>query len=358
MRIATVPLFDAVESRFVRETLAEAFSSLPGHSGGIVQVSAETFAGSSSFATGRLLVEFGDGSHLSIFAKDLNPDFQLAEARATRAPGLARSRREVWMYEQVLPALELGTPRHYATRWDVEHGRYWLFLEDVGPKRLSRLGERSLWLQSADWLARFHAATRFAVSPRGELAEFDVSRFHDVGDRLEPVMTRLPEEDRLRLERAAHLTDDLLTYLSSTATGMFHGEFFGKNIVVRRGAAEESIAVIDWETAGFGPQLIDLASICAGRWNDSQRVEMRRAYLERLAKESEDAPGWAEFTATMDAVAVLNALAWLSWWADGDDEHVLRWMREVRMTLDVWERPDATRAGGARSTKRRGRLRA
>jgi aminoglycoside phosphotransferase (APT) family kinase protein len=115
---------------------------------------------------------------------------------------------------------------------------------------------------------------------------------------------------------------------------MIHGEFFGKNVVIRPAPAVETIAVIDWETAAVGPQVLDLVSMTAGRWTAEQRTTMRRAYFESAAAAG-TMPTWDTFITIVDAAAAVNALAWLGWWSDGDDAHITRWTREACFVLDT-----------------------
>jgi aminoglycoside phosphotransferase (APT) family kinase protein len=120
---------------------------------------------------------------------------------------------------------------------------------------------------------------------------------------------------------------------------MIHGEFFGKNVLVRRGRTTDAIAVIDWETTATGPQYVDLVSISAGRWTRSHRMAMRRAYFDARRSRVGAGAGWRRFNEEVDIVAVLQAVSWLGFWvgSDADDPkyatHVSRWLRELGTTM-------------------------
>lgn len=122
--------------------------------------------------------------------------------------------------------------------------------------------------------------------------------------------------------------------------GMIHGEFFGKNVLVRRDRTTDAIAVIDWETAATGPQYVDLVSISAGRWTRNQRMAMRRAYFDARHASVAVGDDWRRFNQGVDIVAILQAVSWLSFGVGSDSNdpkyasHVTRWIRELRTTMD------------------------
>jgi aminoglycoside phosphotransferase (APT) family kinase protein len=122
--------------------------------------------------------------------------------------------------------------------------------------------------------------------------------------------------------------------------GMIHGEFFGKNVLVRRDRTTDAIAVIDWETAATRPQYVDLVSISAGRWTRNQRMAMRRAYFDARHASVAVGDDWRRFNQGADIVAILQAVSWLSFWVGSDSNdpkyasHVTRWIRELRTTTD------------------------
>src|SRR6266511_3200418 len=215
------------------------------------------------------------GDVLPAVFKDLNPLRQLQNAKRIRRLELGRSRREIWMYWHVLPGLALGTPRLYERR----------------------------------------------------------------GRDLEACLRRIAEPDRPLVERALARHGALVQLVDGLPHGMIHGEFFGKNVLVRRDRATDAIAVIDWETAATGPQYVDLVSISAGRWTRSQRMAMRRAYFDARHSPVPVSVDWRRFNEEVDVVAILQAVSWLGFWVGSDPNdpryasHVSRWMHELRTTL-------------------------
>jgi hypothetical protein len=304
-----------------------------GDTAAIRELDREGLSGSSSFSTSRLRARFHDGRELEVFFKDLDPSNQLVEARTIREPGLEPSRREHWMYTEVLSRSRHGTPDLYAARWDETAGHFWLFLEFVGPKRLSRLGDFDLWVDAARWAARFHAATHGVdFGSNTLLRRFDARRYADAVGRLENNADRFGEEDQATLAIAIDALDGTLERVTSLPQCLLHGEFFGKNVMIRP-ESEESVVVVDWETAAVGPAGVDLVSISAGRWTTAQREEMYRAYYDEYRGSGADGASWQVFRSDIDDVALCQAILWLSYWSRGDDAHVDRWMRELRTVL-------------------------
>jgi len=322
------------------ETLEEGLSHLSGDRVRVRvrSIRAEELRKGGSFAMHRLDVQLESGDVLPAVFKDLNPLRQLQNAKRIRRLELGRSRREIWMYRHVLPGLALGTPRLYGYRWEPKRGNLWLFVEDAGPHRLAHRGDLGLFEQAAAWVGRFHAATTGMASDE-RLLRYDRAHYERRGRDLEACLRRIAEPDRPLVERALARHGALVQLVDGLPHGMIHGEFFGKNVLVRRDRATDAIAVIDWETAATGPQYVDLASISAGRWTRSQQMAMRRAYFDARHSPVPVGVDWKRFNEEVDVVAILQAVSWLGFWVGSDPNdpryasHVSRWMHELRTAL-------------------------
>jgi hypothetical protein len=332
------------------ETLENGLSRLWDDTVRIRSIRGEALGKSTSFALHRIDAYLDSGDVLPVIFKDLNPLRQLQNAKRIRRLELGRSRREMWMYREVLPGLALGTPELYGCRWEPRHGNLWLFLEDAGRHRLD--GQHlaggteaavfarrlALFEQAAAWAGRFHAATA-GMPGDDRLLRYDKEHYGRRARQLEACLQRIPAEHRPLVERALARHGRLAELVGELPHGMIHGEFFGKNVLLRRDRTADTIAVIDWETAATGPQYVDLVSISAGRWTRSQRMAMRRAYFD--ARHSPGALGadWRHFNEEADAVALLQAVSWLAYWVESDIDdtkyarHVSRWLRELRATM-------------------------
>jgi len=321
----------------VIETLEKGLSERSGARVRVEALRGEVSPNSSSFTVHRLEVLLSSGDLLPVVLKDLNPFHQLPSARRRRSLDLARSRRELWVYRDVLSHLELGTPVVYGSRWDLRSGTLWLLLEDVGSRRLGRRVDPLAYARAASWLAQFHLRTR-GMKSDARLLRFDREHFEGLGHRLEVCLDRVPAEDRAPAERALARYGELLQAVDAVPQGMVHGEFFGGNVVLR--PCTGAVAVIDWETAGIGPQYVDLTSLLAGRWSGDERMPLRRAYFD--AAQAAGAAGassdWVRFNRDVDAVATLQAVGWLGYWASypAEPKHAKRvrtWLRELRLSL-------------------------
>src|SRR5262249_1506885 len=60
---------------------------------------------------------------------------------------------------------------------------------------------------------------------------------------------------------------------------------------------------VDWEQAGLGPGLIDLAALVAGRWDARERAAIARAYY--LARPARERPPEASFLEALAAWRLL-----------------------------------------------------
>jgi thiamine kinase-like enzyme len=318
------------KTNLMMQSLSRGLTSIFGDRINLKRLEREPFTGSSSFVTERIRAILEDGRSLEIFFKDLNPDNLLKEAQEIRQSGLERSQREVFMYKDVLSKLNLGTPELYGYQWDPEESIYWIFLEDAGPKRLSRLGDFSLWVAAARWVARLHAIDISGINDKeGLLPEYDASHFSLCGQHIEENLSKFNAEQQELISRALQSFSYKVDYLNNLPLCLIHGEYFGKNVIIRPGEKENTVAVIDWETAALGPRSVDLVSISAGRWTPEQRQVMYQAYAEQYEIETGGKIEIEELEEEIKIVAVYRALWWLGYWAKGDDAHISRWMKEL-----------------------------
>lgn len=325
---------DQTKSNLMARSLAEGLGNVGGKRKVVRRLDREPFSGSSSFATERIRALLDDGEWFNVFFKDLNPSNQLDEAQRIRDMGLERSRREMLMYQKILAPLQLDTPKLYGYRWEPNEDIYWIFLEDVGPKRLSRLGDFSLWVDATRWAARLHAVDHSVITEQADfLPHYDAEHFVVCARRLEENLSKFNSHQQERISQALDHYYKMIDYLSSLPSCLIHGEYFGKNVIIRPGKTEHAIAVIDWETAAFGPRCVDLVSITAGRWTPEQRGIMYKAYAEQYETETGQQVDMDALAQEMGHVAVYRALWWLGYWSKGDDAHITRWLKELEAVM-------------------------
>jgi thiamine kinase-like enzyme len=114
---------------------------------------------------------------------------------------------------------------------------------------------------------------------------------------------------------------------------LVHGDFNASNILVTRSPAGTRIRIIDWETAGVGPGLLDLASLMSGRLPDTHRAQMIDAYRANLDGSRLGALSFAEFDEALSWCRLAMAVQWLGWspgWSP-PEAHMHDWRAEALM---------------------------
>jgi hypothetical protein len=272
---------------------------------------------SSTFTTERLRVWLNDGDFRNVFFKDLNPQNQIAAARLIRSPQLERGLREVLMYELVLSTERFGTPQLYASRWEPEQGIHWLFLEDTGSLWLNKIGDFTVWLEAARWIAEFHAAARtFPVAQIDFLPRHDHAYFWRCAQYFEKQLSRLDSRERPFLEKVLEYFVRATPRLLILPYSVIHGEYYGTNVAIREGSLDHPLAVIDWESAALGPSFFDLATLSAGSWTFDQKRLMWRCYFEEYQRASQQTLEWNSFEQALIDLSIYEALLSLDRWPD------------------------------------------
>jgi len=296
------------------ETLEDGLSRLRGRPVRIVEMLREPLPSISSFHRERLRVTLDGGKTLRVFFKDLNPEHQTEKARTVRARDLAPSLRELRMYQSVLSPQRDGTLYLYASRWEPERGLYWIFLEDGGRTLLHNFVDMGRWTAAARWAARFHAATRSLPDAQTEfLPRYDEAHYRGCLDRVEKILPNLGAPERELVRCGLDCYARRIKWLSALPRCVIHGQFFGRNIMLRRATGDRRIIVIDWETAAVGPPTFDLVSLTAGKWTEEERRAMRAAYFEEYRAVGQRLDREA-FRRELAGVSLYQSLEWLAWW--------------------------------------------
>jgi hypothetical protein len=186
--------------------------------------------------------------------------------------------RELAVYEGVLAGAGLGTPRFYG----VDGAR--LVLEKVDGVELWQVGELETWARVAAWLRKAHVAlasyANEAFLLHYERAHFELSLRRALAAH--PDIAPVAAAYAVALDRALALPRTVI-----------HGELYPSNVLV----AGERICAVDWETAGVGPPLLDLAALVTG-WGDAERTAIAAAYGAVAQRD-------------LDACRLLLAIRWL-----------------------------------------------
>jgi len=225
---------------------------------------------------------------------------------------------ERFAYDELLPRLGVSSARRLG--WLGAGTSCWIFLEDVGTRRIVQADEAERLLGLA-WLARMHLAS-------SRIAE----HAHALPDRGPRGYQRLLTETRETLQSGLSspelndVTRALLTTviarcelvergwerITATCVGMpavyVHGDFRPKNLFVQESAGGLVLRVIDWEYSGWGVPAVDLGSIMKEFGQQSELAGYREA-IEPLAPGRDEAELWRWVLAGR----VMRATASLHW---------------------------------------------
>jgi hypothetical protein len=242
----------------------------------------------------------------TLLLKDLSPSALTNRVRAAKLDFLHDPRRELEVYRSLLAGAELGTAELVAAVADSERDRYWLVVEKVRGTELYQVGEIEQWAEALRWLARCHDC--FAgTAPAEFLVRYDRSYFELWPARAKVNLTRY---------------EAVVERLASLPTTLVHGELYASNVIVGEGR----VCPVDWELAGIGPGVLDVAALTTG-WPDSERSMLADEYRRALVRP----PDADRFAADLDCASLHLALQWLGWspgWTP-PPEHVRDWRAEL-----------------------------
>jgi hypothetical protein len=243
-------------------------------------------------------VELADGRALRLLHKDLS------EAPPSRPRFLHDPAREIETYRRLLVPAALGTAAFYGSE-DAQ-----LFVEKVEGTELWQIGELEVWRDVARWLARMHDALAGGAG-EPHLLLYDGDFYRLWLDRAEELAGDLGA--------VARIYDDVVERLLALPQGVVHGDFYPSNVLV----AGERICPVDWDLAGAGPLLLDLAALASG-WSEEEQTAIVAAYGE-VPLES------------LDCCRLHLAVRWLGWSASWrpPPEHARDWRGEA---LELAER--------------------
>jgi Ser/Thr protein kinase RdoA (MazF antagonist) len=323
---------DAELSRFVQSALASSAK----YSSGPVRMTRSLHDYHSSFAIERLDAEFDDGIRLQLIFKDLSPTALLKDARGARPGERYQPEREIIVYRDILAAAGLGTAACYGSLIDRDLDRYWLLLEKVAGDELHKIGDFAVWCDVARCLARMHS--QFAQSPNPyrshpHLLQYDEPLYSEWIARAEMHLAKRkvpPSIKPAEVSQLVHQCRSLLPRICNLPATLIHGEFYPSNILVAKDSDHSRICPIDWETAGIGPGLLDLAAFASGRWTEQQSQNLARAYFD-ATDSSHPWNDFEQFAISLLECRLLVAIAWLGWTPDWQPpaEHRHDWFADA-----------------------------
>ena len=276
----------------------------------------------SRYATTHTLLEaegeLADGSTLALMLKRIDVDESFGDRSAGKPTPVYDGMREALVYRTLLADREPNVPFLYGVvRADGANAGSWLMLERIRGRELYQFEAIERWEEAAAWLAGFHARglsiTRFQVACRAaRLLDHTPLLLRGWYSRACRFAEARAEEGAQRaLERLARpyrLAVDLALQLPRT---LIHGDFYPSNILLQRRREGVVVRPVDWELAGLGPGLFDLAALIAGDWSEPARDRIARAYREAVPPESR--VDRATFERSLLACQLVIAGQWLGW---------------------------------------------
>jgi hypothetical protein len=230
----------------------------PGASGVPVSIiQRHPFDLATSYRFEHLTVRIGTGESLQVVVKDFG------SSRLPKDDPLARGEREVSVYRDLLAEAEVGTARLYG----VGRNPVRLVLEHVAGTDLKHHG-LGAWIDSASWLGCFQ--TRMA-GRSAQVRRCQVLIRHDRAfffDRVRTAQRAVAEFGPMAAHRLAVMLDgypDLVEVMVDQPSTLVHGSFRPQNIIVST-ASDGTVRIcpVDWELAGIGSPLYDLAFLADG----------------------------------------------------------------------------------------------
>jgi aminoglycoside phosphotransferase (APT) family kinase protein len=288
-----------------------------------------------SFALEEVDVVLDNGDRRQLMFKDLSRQGLHESARGAKPAFLYDPVREVTVYQTILPGAPSGTARCYAAVADERRGHYWLLLERVHGVELYQVGALAAWQAVARWLAQLHRRFQSTGWPR-ETASHLIQRddaYHRRWFARARSYSRPDDAERNEaLSRLGARIDAVLATTARSGQGLLHGEFYASNVLIDAETSPSRVCPVDWEMAGTGPVLLDLAALTCG-WDDEGRMAIARAYHDEAGGDatiSTDA-----FLEVLTCCDVLMALQWLGWAADWSPppEHRRDWVAVLNRRL-------------------------
>ena len=291
-----------------------------------------------SFAIEEIDVRLDDGAALHLIFKDLSWQTLSESVQRAKPDFLYDPQREIETYRTILAPNRLSTALFYGAIVDHQLERYGLFLEKVPGLELYQIGEFPIWQQVARWLATMH--TRFAgiseaFAQEAHLLNYNEGFYRIWIDRAQRFLNRSgsaqPKNTRHRIEWLAQRYDCVVESLMALPVTFVHGEFYASNVLVQETVGELRVCPVDWEMAGVGPGLIDLAALTAGNWTPEEKTALAMAYYGELAPSNGWPSEFSDFLNALEYCELHKAVQWLGWSPDWSppSEHAQDWLNEA-----------------------------
>jgi hypothetical protein len=277
----------------------------------------------------RVRVRAEDGSDAELILKDLARERLLGDARMSKPECIWEPQRELETYRRILAPAGIG-PRCLAA---IGGSHPWILIEKVPGVELWQVGELAIWQGVAAWLGRLHASFwghEEELHPGNpHLLVLDESWLLSWCERARWALASSSDPRAHELIELLTGYESWVRELDGLPRTLVHGEFYPSNVIVVPGADPIRVCPVDWEMAGLGAGVFDLAALVSG-WDAENRDLLISAYRTGLAA---GASG-QDTTVPERALALARlhyALQWLGWSTDWRPprEHSHDWLAEA-----------------------------
>ena len=286
----------------------------------ITRLSRRPFEYRTSFPIEELAVDLDDGKHLELIFKNLSWQALSDEVRQVKPSFLHNPLREIAVYQKLLTLFPSGAAICCGVFVDEPRQCYWLFLEKVQGRELYQIGEFETWQTVARWLAEFHGhftkhdnrLMKMAPFLRYDAAYYRrwTKRAYAFANRDHTAQQRMA---KTALAWVAERYEKVIEQLVALPSAFIHGEFYSSNVLVQDETNGVRVCPVDWEMAGSGPGLLDLAALSSGKWSDKQKIALALAYYEAQTPTRCQPISFDEFLISLYHCRLHIAMQWLGW---------------------------------------------
>ena len=290
-----------------------------------------------SYVVDVVTVRLLDGSEQRVLLKDFG------SSRIPKDNEAARRERELRVYRDILPTLELGAPKYLGSVWQEDLPRFWLLMEFVEGRTLRKQSFR-LYLAAARELGKMQGSLAAAadrlqglVGDGWWLQRHDAEFFRRRAEAAVLAAQNVVPDLAPRVERLASGYEPVIEIMAAQQTTLVHGSLRPRNVMV---TADERICPIDWELAGWGSPLYDLAFLSDG-FDHVDASALYTAWRHGFEHRGLVAPPADEIARTVDCFKLHKIFKALSECATWSEQH-----RAVEKYLDAAERLACTLVRG------------
>lgn len=270
-----------------------------------------------------------DGHDRVLILKELTRGGELDAALGKRPDFVVNPDREPAVYRSALSRSGLIPAPLGCSPPGAE--RPWILLDLVSGVELWQIEDPETWRQAARALAEVHLTFGPGVvsTLAPDLVHHDAAFYARWGERARAFTEPVRSSQLAQILAVAGAT---LPQVMDQPRLLLHGECFASNVLV---STEGRCLFIDWEMAGLGPAMWDLAALVSG-WDEAQAQSMADAYWDRAQELGAREANRADDRRILDACRLQQAIQWLGWSATWlpPEEHRKDWLAVAADMVD------------------------